>query len=100
MGFDFIKDQKDGVKPEQCVFDVEFTEEQRKRPWKAGMCTTGNSLDLSKANDDELEKMTCGPNGHAMVKEMEASAIAFVCHQYKVPFMMIKGITDHVEKKN
>jgi 5'-methylthioadenosine nucleosidase len=58
---------------------------------KSGIVSTGDSFDMST---DDLKEMT---DSGADVKEMEAAAIAFLCHQLNVPFLALKAITDLVD---
>ena len=58
---------------------------------KIGVMTTGNSLDESEP--DRRMILTSG----AVVKDMEAASVAYVCHQLSVPFMALKAITDLVD---
>ena len=58
---------------------------------KIGVMTTGNSLDESEP--DRRMILTSG----AVVKDMEAASVAYVCHQMSVPFMALKAITDLVD---
>lgn len=55
---------------------------------KRGVISTGNSLDLIEADRLMMEE-----NG-AIIKDMEAAAIAWVCHSLDVPVMAVKAITD------
>lgn len=59
---------------------------------KTGAVSTGNSLDLLE-KDMQLIK----ENG-AIIKDMEAAAIAWVCQTLSVPLMSIKAITDLIDK--
>jgi 5'-methylthioadenosine nucleosidase len=58
---------------------------------KTGVVSTSDSLD-SSAKDMEL-MLSEG----AVVKEMEAAAVAWVCRQLRVPFVALKGVTDLVD---
>lgn len=58
---------------------------------KTGIVSTGNSLDLSK---DDLEQIN--RNG-ATIKDMEAAAIAEVAELTGVPFMAVKSISDRID---
>lgn len=58
---------------------------------KTGVISTGNSLDFTKEDIDEMKSY----NG--VVKDMEAAAIAWVTQQFNLPFMAIKAITDIVD---
>ena len=58
---------------------------------KLGVVTTSDSLDYS--GEDMALMMSEG----ATVKEMEAAAVAWVCHHIGIPFVAIKTITDIVD---
>jgi 5'-methylthioadenosine/S-adenosylhomocysteine nucleosidase len=58
---------------------------------KIGVVTTGNSLDESEP--DRRMILASG----AVVKDMEAASVAYVCHQMSVPFVAVKAITDLVD---
>jgi nucleoside phosphorylase len=58
---------------------------------QTGIISTGNSLDMLKK---DLQFMI--PN-NAMLKEMEAAAIAYVASLFGVPFLGVKSITDLVD---
>ena len=58
---------------------------------KIGVVTTGNSLDESEP--DRRMILSSG----AVVKDMEAASVAYVCHQMSVPFVAVKAITDLVD---
>lgn len=53
--------------------------------------STGDSLDCPESDRKILE------SEGATVKDMEAAAIAWVCHTYDVPFFGLKSITDIVD---
>jgi len=64
---------------------------------KQGVVTTSDSLDTTQ-KDMEL-MMAEG----ATIKEMEATAVAWVCHNAGIPFAAIKSVTDivdHIEEHN
>jgi len=63
--------------------------------WKTGLCTTGGSLDYT---GKDMDVITNGSNGPAMVKEMEAAAIGWVCRTFNQKYFMIKVITDIVKE--
>ena len=58
---------------------------------KRGIVTTSDSLDV---DGRDLELMT---GEGAVVKEMEAAAVAWVCKQLGCPFVAIKAVTDIVD---
>jgi 5'-methylthioadenosine/S-adenosylhomocysteine nucleosidase len=57
---------------------------------KTGIISTGSSFDYT--GQDEAIMQSYG----ATLKDMEAAAIAWVCEEANMPFLIIKGITDHV----
>ena len=59
---------------------------------KLGVVTTSDSLDCS---DRDMALMMAEG---ATVKEMEAAAVAWVCHHAGIPFLAIKSITDIVDE--
>jgi 5'-methylthioadenosine/S-adenosylhomocysteine nucleosidase len=59
---------------------------------KQGVISTGDAFDFTET---DLKMMN---ENNAVVKEMEAAAIAWVCSLYKVDFTAIKAITDFVDK--
>lgn len=59
--------------------------------YKTGICTTGNSLDKTDA-DDQLML-----SNDASVKDMEAAAIAWSCELFDLPFLGLKVVTDIVD---
>ncbi|CAL8471455.1 g10997 [Coccomyxa elongata] len=58
---------------------------------KEGVVSSGNSLDYSKEDWDQLHA------NEAAVKEMEAAGISWVAHLHNVPFLALKSITDIVD---
>ncbi|MCH2535130.1 MAG: hypothetical protein MK008_11865 [Bdellovibrionales bacterium] len=58
---------------------------------KAGLLTTGDSLDYS-----DLDKELVEPN-KAVIKDMEAAAIAWVCYHHQTPAIFLKSVTDIVD---
>ena len=64
---------------------------------KQGVVTTSDSLDTT---EKDMELMMAEG---ATIKEMEATAVAWVCHNAGIPFAAIKSITDivdHIEGQN
>ncbi len=59
---------------------------------KTGSISTGNSLDLLE-KDMQLIK-----ENKAVIKDMEAAAIAWVCRTLSVPMFAVKAITDLIDK--
>ncbi len=68
---------------------AEFCSEFRK-----AVITTGNSLDITANERRVLMELA---KGYVVVKEMEATAIAEMCFQARVPLIAIKAITDLVD---
>lgn len=58
-----------------------------------GMLCTGDSFLTTHDRIRDIKKIF--PN--IMAVDMEGAAIAQACHQFKVPFIMIKGISDQVD---
>lgn len=61
--------------------------------FKRGRISTGDSLDMTKT---DLEKINA--NG-AIIKEMEAAAIAWVCRMTQTPMFAVKVITDLIDRR-
>ena len=59
--------------------------------FKAGVVSTGNSLDCPDVDRDALTA------NDASVKEMEAAGIAHVATMFGTPFIAVKAITDIVD---
>jgi 5'-methylthioadenosine nucleosidase len=59
--------------------------------YKTGICTTGNSLDHTKRDEEMMEA------NDASVKDMEAAAIAYVAAMHQVPYLGVKVVTDIVD---
>lgn len=59
---------------------------------KTGPVSTGNSLDLTEKDIFIIEE------NNAIIKEMEAAAIAWVCETLSVPMFAIKAITDLIDE--
>jgi 5'-methylthioadenosine/S-adenosylhomocysteine nucleosidase len=58
---------------------------------KTGTISTGNSLDLQDKDLQIIEE------NQAIIKDMEAAAIAWVCRTLAVPMIAIKAITDLID---
>ena len=58
---------------------------------KLGHISTGNALDHSPTDDAMMAANS------ADCKEMEAAALAWICHLYAKPFLPVKAITDLVD---
>eukprot|EP00592_Proboscia_alata_P004352 CAMPEP_0194378648 /NCGR_PEP_ID=MMETSP0174-20130528/36699_1 /TAXON_ID=216777 /ORGANISM="Proboscia alata, Strain PI-D3" /LENGTH=248 /DNA_ID=CAMNT_0039160837 /DNA_START=130 /DNA_END=876 /DNA_ORIENTATION=+ len=58
---------------------------------KTGICTTGNSLDMTVDDAVHIE------SNNASVKDMESAAIAWTCALYKTPHFGLKVVTDIVD---
>jgi nucleoside phosphorylase len=59
---------------------------------KTGTISTGNSLDLLEQDLLIIE------DNQAIIKDMEAAAIAWVCRILAVPMMAVKAITDLIDE--
>uniref|UniRef100_A0A7S3P677 Nucleoside phosphorylase domain-containing protein n=1 Tax=Amphora coffeiformis TaxID=265554 RepID=A0A7S3P677_9STRA len=60
--------------------------------FKVGTCTTGNSLDKTPEDDKHMQA------NEAVVKDMEAAAIAWSCALHnQTPFLGVKVVTDIVD---
>ena len=71
--------------------EIDPTEIATSLGYKAGVCTTGNSLDKTDTDDKYMKE------NNASVKDMEAAAIAWVAKMNSVPYMGVKVITDLVD---
>lgn len=58
---------------------------------KLGVVTTSDSLDHTPRD------MQIMLSEGAVIKEMEAASIAWVCHELRVPFIAVKSVTDIVD---
>lgn len=58
---------------------------------KAGIVTSGNSLDYTQQDMEIMNKH------NAAVKEMEAAAIAWVAQMFRKPMFCVKAVTDIVD---
>ncbi|WP_341503204.1 5'-methylthioadenosine/S-adenosylhomocysteine nucleosidase [Gallaecimonas sp. GXIMD4217] len=63
---------------------------------KAGLITTG---DIFMSDPERVEKTRAAFPGMAAV-EMEAAAIAQACHQFEVPFVVIRALSDIAGKES
>lgn len=61
----------------------------------SGVVCTGDTFLTSHHKILPIQKLF---NDIAVV-EMEAAAVAQTCHRFSLPFLMIKGISDHVDSK-
>lgn len=59
---------------------------------KTGIISSGNSLDMQDKDFQIIE------DNQAIIKDMEAAAIAWVCRMLSVPMVAIKAITDLIDK--
>ena len=59
---------------------------------KTGTVSTGNSLDLLEKDMQIIEE------NRAIIKDMEAAAIAWVCRTLSVPMFAVKAITDLIDE--
>jgi nucleoside phosphorylase len=71
-----------------CYPSFETTSMARDLKLKRGIVSTGNSLDILETDRRIMEE------SGAIIKDMEAAAIAWVCHSLNIPVMAIKAITD------
>jgi len=60
---------------------------------KTGTVSTGNSLDLLEKDMQIIE------GNRAIIKDMEAAAIAWVCRALAVPMFAVKAITDLIDEE-
>lgn len=60
--------------------------------FKRGRISTGDSLDMTETDLARIRE-----NG-AVVKEMEAAAVAWVCHLRQTPMFAVKVITDLIDR--
>jgi 5'-methylthioadenosine nucleosidase len=60
---------------------------------KTGTVSTGNSLDLLDQDMQIIQE------NKALIKDMEAAAIAWVCRTLSVPMISIKAITDLIDEE-
>ncbi len=70
---------------------IDTTELANKLGLKQGFISTSNSLDFNDDCDRLMQE------NQADCKEMEAAALAWICHLYQKPFLPIKAITDFVD---
>ncbi|DBB01380.1 hypothetical protein WJX77_000982 [Trebouxia sp. C0004] len=70
---------------------VPTTHLQKALGLKAGMVSSGNSLDYTE------QDMTFMSSNKVAVKEMEAAAVAWVAAMFKAPMFSLKSITDIVD---
>ena len=59
---------------------------------KTGIISTGNSLDLQGKDLQIIQE------NQAIIKDMEAAAIAWVCRSLSVPMIAVKAITDLIDQ--
>jgi 5'-methylthioadenosine nucleosidase len=59
--------------------------------FQTGICTTGNSLDKTKEDDEMML------SNDASVKDMEAAAVAWSCGLFGKPYLGLKVVTDIVD---
>jgi 5'-methylthioadenosine nucleosidase len=58
---------------------------------KVGRLSTGDSMDMSPHDEESITA------NDATVKDMEGAAVAYVADIFKVPTILIKGVTDIVD---
>lgn len=61
---------------------------------KVGVCSTGDSFEDTPRDIEMMNK------NEASVKEMESAAVAWVCEQFKLPYVPLKVATDYVDTKD
>lgn len=59
---------------------------------KCGVVSSGNSLDITPAEQAAIDKH------HAVIKDMEAAAVAWVGWELHVPVLAVKAISDFVDE--
>lgn len=60
------------------------------------ICSSGNSLTIEPHQKQEMEALA-QKTGLAIVKDMEAAAIAQICHMKSVPLLAFKAVTDLID---
>lgn len=75
---------------------VEAVEELGEHPYALGLIATGDSFMNDPARVAEVRKHF--PDMKA--SEMEAAAVAQVCHQFEVPFVVIRALSDIAGKES
>lgn len=65
-------------------------------PHKVGLITSGDTFLESPEKVDHIRRLF----PEAIAAEMEAAAIAQVCHQYDVPFIVIRALSDIAGKES
>jgi len=57
---------------------------------KAGTISTGNAFDFTEQDRAIMDSL------QADIKDMEAASVAWICHLYNTPLLIIKSVTDYV----
>ncbi|MBU2646497.1 5'-methylthioadenosine nucleosidase [bacterium] len=72
---------------------IDTTEMAASLGFKTGRISTGDSLDMT---DRDLEMIR---SNRAIIKEMEAAAVAWVCRMMDIPMFAVKVITDLIDRQ-
>ncbi|WKA60057.1 5'-methylthioadenosine/S-adenosylhomocysteine nucleosidase [Planococcus shenhongbingii] len=75
---------------------VKAVEELGEHPYAVGLIATGDSF----MNDAERVEKVRGFFPDMKASEMEAAAVAQVCHQFNVPFVVIRALSDIAGKES
>jgi adenosylhomocysteine nucleosidase len=75
---------------------VKAVEELRQHPYGVGLIATGDSF----MNDPERVERVREFFPSMKASEMEAAAVAQVCHQFSVPFVVIRALSDIAGKES
>ncbi|MDN7245829.1 5'-methylthioadenosine/S-adenosylhomocysteine nucleosidase [Planococcus shenhongbingii] len=75
---------------------VQAVEELGEHPYAVGLIATGDSF----MNDAERVEKVRGFFPDMKASEMEAAAVAQVCHQFNVPFVVIRALSDIAGKES
>ena len=71
---------------------------QSNRPYHVGIIGTGDSF-INRP--EQIEIIQSNFNGEQMIAlEMEAAAVAQVCHQFNKPFVILRGLSDIAGKES
>lgn len=72
---------------------IKAIERERKPIIKKGIIVSGDAFIASSIKKSELQN-----NLRADAVEMEGAAVAQVCHQFNIPFLLIRSISDKADK--
>lgn len=75
---------------------IKAVEELGEHPYGVGLIATGDSF----MNDPERVEKVRGYFPSMKASEMEAAAVAQVCHQFQVPFVVIRALSDIAGKES